>query len=669
MPAERAARGGRWDTLRLAATGWPGAVCLLAASALLGFTSAAGKSATFDEVPHLTAGYAYWAFDDYRLHPENGNLPQRWAALPAFLGGSRFPAREPPDWPGSAVYRLGYRFLYETGNDPASMLRRGRAMVLLLALALGVTVYSWSRELFGAAGAFVSLTLCCFCPHLLAHGSLITSDVAAALFFLLASGAAWRLLHGISPGRLAASALAVSGLLLSKMSGVLIVPMVAVPVLFRLFEDRGLAVTLGGWTRTFRTRSAQLAVLAAAAAVHAVVAWAAIWTLHGFHYTAFRAAVTPTDRFEAGVPNLLGTASLLGRTVQFAEEHHLLPEAYLYGFSFAVDQSQRRPAFLAGERRDRGWIGFFPYAFAVKTSESLFLVLALALWAALKGGERIRGEGPGPPLAARLRAGLHRTAPLWSLLVVYWLFAVRAALNIGHRHLLPTYPALFILAGAAGGWFGARARGVRVVLGLSLSLVAATAIAAWPDYLAYFNRLSGGPARGYRHLVDSSLDWGQDLPGLRAWLDRHAREAEPVYLSYFGSASPDHHGIPGRRLPGFFDFWRRPVLFPLSGGIYCISASMLQLYGAPELEPWGPAQESRYQDLRARFEPLLRAEAEVPYADAAAEQFDRYRLGRLLAALRGREPDDHVGHSILIFRLTDADVRNALAGPPPHEGP
>src|SRR6185369_10959616 len=63
-------------------------------------------------------------------------------------------------------------------------------------------------------------------------------------------------------------------------------------------------------------------------------------------------------------------------------------------------------------------------------------------------------------------------------------------------------------------------------------------IAIRPDYLAYFNELAGGPSEGYRHLADSSLDWGQDLPALKQWLDgeRLQRGDGNVYLSYFGTA-------------------------------------------------------------------------------------------------------------------------------------
>ena len=63
----------------------------------------------------------------------------------------------------------------------------------------------------------------------------------------------------------------------------------------------------------------------------------------------------------------------------------------------------------------------------------------------------------------------------------------------------------------------------------------------YPHYLAYFNWIAGGPVNGYKHLVHSSLDWGQDLPGLKRWLNEHDLDSTgktPVYLAYFGKAKP-----------------------------------------------------------------------------------------------------------------------------------
>ena len=66
---------------------------------------------------------------------------------------------------------------------------------------------------------------------------------------------------------------------------------------------------------------------------------------------------------------------------------------------------------------------------------------------------------------------------------------------------------------------------------------AIVAMAIWPHYLSYFNFLAGGPAGGHRHLIDSNLDWGQDLFELRRWLERNP-QSEPIGLAYYGTVEP-----------------------------------------------------------------------------------------------------------------------------------
>src|SRR5690606_33111237 len=102
------------------------------------------------------------------------------------------------------------------------------------------------------------------------------------------------------------------------------------------------------------------------------------------------------------------------------------------------------------------------------------------------------------------------------LLVVYGGASITSHLNIGHRHLLPLYPVLFIGAGGLGRWLSSRSFLRAGAVGALLLWHAAAAAAIAPHFLAFFNPLGGGPRNGWRHLVDSSLDWGQDLPGLRA---------------------------------------------------------------------------------------------------------------------------------------------------------
>jgi hypothetical protein len=123
-----------------------------------------------------------------------------------------------------------------------------------------------------------------------------------------------------------------------------------------------------------------------------------------------------------------------------------------------------------------------------------------------------------------------------------------------------------------------------VVGALGLWQAAATGL-AYPSYLAYFNELGGGPRQGWRHLVDSSLDWGQDLKGLRLWMARN-RVAE-VKLAYFGTADTRYYGVAGPRLPGYQPPPPSATVYAVApGDVVAVSATLLQgVYTEPEMLP------------------------------------------------------------------------------------
>lgn len=106
-----------------------------------------------------------------------------------------------------------------------------------------------------------------------------------------------------------------------------------------------------------------------------------------------------------------------------------------------------------------------------------------------------------------------------------------------------------------------------------------------PHYLAYFNELAGGPRSGYRILVDSNLDWGQDLPGLAAWMKKNA--VPRIKLLYFGTADPDHYGIACDRLPGYQPPPPSTLVHEVKpGDLVAVSATHLQgVYLEPDLLP------------------------------------------------------------------------------------
>jgi hypothetical protein len=197
-----------------------------------------------------------------------------------------------------------------------------------------------------------------------------------------------------------------------------------------------------------------------------------------------------------------------------------------------------------------------------------------------------------------------------------------------------------------------------------------------PHYLAYFNALAGGPANGYRLLVDSSLDWGQDLSGLRDWLNEHnaGPDRTRVYLSYFGSGQPEYYHVEATWLPFVNGFKIIHPYADLAGGLYCISATTLEEVYSPVRGEFTLAHEQEYQSLRPLI-PVFQAYWQSPATRAEALRtlpaetivrtwlrFDLLRFARLCHYLRARSPDATVGYSILIYRLTDAEIDRVIHG-------
>ena len=632
---------------------------------LLAVTSKLRESTTTDELAHLTAGFAYWELNDYRLQPENGNLPQRWAALPTWLAGARFPKLEDNGyWRTSDAWVVGHQFFYETGEDHFPRLMAGRAMIGLFSVATGLLIFVWSRRFFGVSGAFVALGFYAFCPNFLAHGALVTSDVCLTFFMLASVGAWWRHLHD---GRLRTgilSALVFGLACVAKYSAVLLIPMFALLAVARAFAPSPFSFA----GRTFSTPVGKLGASALSALGHGGAAIAIIWASFGFRYTAFHPGLPDAAHFIQPFESAIAGMGAQGPLVTALAAWRALPEAFLYGYAFVIEMSQQRAAYLDGDYSITGWLRFFPLAFLYKSTPALLVALPLAGFVAMRHRFGLKSVSPSG------RALLYPALPLLVIVAVYGGFSLTSNLNIGHRHLLPVYPVLFIATGALGAWAHARRGVATAIVALLLALQMGSAAWIYPHYLAYFNPLAGGPALGWRHLADSSLDWGQDLPGLKAWISNHVRKDEPVFLGYAGSGEPDYYQLPVRRLMVVNGFHQTQRYIELEPGVYCIGATVLtHVYGQVR-GPWTLELEREYQSLRpmepffARYDrdpegraALLR-DAPAERWEAGWKRFNVLRFARLCHYLRLRTPDANIGHSILIYRLSAEELAAGTAG-------
>lgn len=644
------------------------------------------KSGTADEFAVVTAGLSYWKFNDYRLQPEQGNWSQRVVAIPAAASKVAFPATDQHWWQVSHVWTLSDQLFFGSGGDADALLASARRAMAFVGVLLGLLIFWWARRIFGEPGAWLSLAVFVFSPAMLANSGLATTDVSATFLFVAATWALWRALHRLTIPALATSVLATGGLFLSKYSALVFIPIACSMAVIRMYIGRPLEVAFAARREAAAGRR-MAAWIGGVTLAHVAGVVLMIWASFGFRYSAFNRAVSGQEQFLEPWSAVIDS-SISSRSVQWARERHLLPEAYLYGLRHVLTYSKSRVGFMNGETWSSGkHPAFFPYAALVKTTLPELLLTAIALLVVFSHCRPERSEEPAfeKPIPRFARDDmLYELIPVLLLIAWYWVFALTSSLNIGYRHLLPAIAGGIVLIGAAADPI-VRGAGVgQVVPGTALIV----ALAGWhaveslriaPNFLAYFNPIAGGPSEAYRHLVDSSLDWGQDLPGLKKWLDAEGLQGAnhpPVFVSYFGTSHPRYYGIDAVELPSFPDTWSPRVPPRLSGGVYAVSATMLQsVYIVEAQGRWRPEYERRYRGVLATLREfdntasdpsaraaLLRRATEEQWFNLFHE-YERLRFARLAAYLRTREPVADIGHSILIYRLTDDEVAGALATP------
>ena len=637
---------------------------LLLFTAFRAVTSLRSDSVTFDEPFHLVAGVNAWRNADYRLSPDHPPLGRMWAALPVLFMHYNWPGPDNEAWQDARTAQFAVEWLFEL-NDGQRLVVAGRYMMVVLLLATCLTVYATARTLFGPVAGLLALVLAALSPTLLAHGRLITTDMPITLgtaltlltFSLLLRRAAWP--------RLLAAVLALAATSLAKFSWPLVVPALGVMAVWAVLGRRPIEVPTGQRSaaraaphepmRMLTRRRDRAALVLGVSLFLGLAVWAGIWTGSRWHVTIL-APLTPDadpiaiaqlkrakdvviNDWQIALRNPDGTPRPLAPFLQWVARTRLLPEGYLFGLARTLFLVGQHEAYLMGAYSDTGWRSYFPIAFALKTPLATQLLLAAGIVALVL--RRARSRDPV------LLAGLIVFA------AIYGGYAINGRVNIGHRHLLPLYPVFFVLASACAVWLSHRVG--RWLVGAAFVWLLGAQLWIHPHYLAYFNELSGGPSRGYRFLVDSNIDWGQDLLRLAAYARAHP--AEPIKLAYFGSALPTKY-LNCTALPSFFGFEPSAAL---TAGTYITSVT--QLVGAYDVEVrpdfWSVRARQtfgQFAEIAAQRPPPDETPDRRKQREQIVQEYDALRPKRLIARLRDRQPDDRVGYSMLVYRLTDADV-------------
>ena len=585
-------------------------------------------SANWDEAHHLYDGYLILTRGDYRTNAEVPPLVKTAAALPLL---QLHPALPPPTGTPQTenAFLNGRAFVFGNGGD--RLLFPARMICMLFSLATAALIYAGGRQLFGVLAGSCALLLFVFDPNALAHGTLVSTDMASACFLLASVYAFYRYAARPSWGRVLATGLVAGLALAAKFTGILVAPMLLLLALVEGMRER-------------KPKTAGRLLSAACAAL--ACAWLILWAFYGFRYAPAPAGLelSPTlGGYLASMPHPADGAKLA-----LLARFHLLPEAYIWGLANTKHIEWEYTSYFFGRVHRHGPWQYFPAAFLIKSTLPLLLLLVLA------------------PVAWPRKERGH-TRQLVFLLVpvsLYFVVITSSHFDIGARHMMPVYPFLYILTGAAAAMLLRRGRGWAALAGGLLLWQIVTTVRVAPYYMAYGNEAWGGPLQVRRYLSDANVDWGQQLKTVKAYLDRN--RISDCWFAYFpdGAVEPRDYGVRCRRLPTPSGLWwfNLPMEVPPEiTGTVLISESdldgvesgdgVLNPYeGFRKLEPTAILQDSVYV-YRGSFQvPLASAWVAVRRSAELAGQ------GRLEEALGRAEQAAALAPSSARAQLQLADI-------------
>lgn len=510
-----------------------------------------GNSVTVVEVAHLPAGLAAWQHGNFGVYRVCGPFSKLLYALPAHLAGVQ--VGRPPDEGEDLLTRhewmLGVRFQEQNIDNYWQLYQFTRLLPVTVMLLGGCLIAEWSTRLFGRWPGVVSLCLWCWAPPVLAHASLVTSDMLSAVTVVLAARCFWAFL--IRPGVTAAVVAGVSlGLAAAtKFTLLVLYPCWAFLLIGRILQLYFLESPAPSGRRKPQLHLLVLGTIGMAASI------VVIDGLYFFQGIGFRLSEWTLGR------------SWLFETVRRARDYRAaawlldiplpIPLEFLRGLDFQLwDTDRLQDAYLLGQTLLGGWWYWYAVAFFLKVPLPAITLFVLAV-------ARTRGPlcGDGGGLWAALCVLLPSTQMAMVISAT-----TGTGTNAAFRYLLPSVALLCVWGGRA--CVGPTRRGLALATCL-LAWLAQGAISSAPDQIGWCNELGRIASRSSPAMLGDSLDWGQDLYRLSNWVAKHSESGSTLVCAYgLGSTAP--YGL------------RPPSGLPLSGpreGAAYIAVSADVLFG------------------------------------------------------------------------------------------
>lgn len=496
------------------------------------------QSPSWDEGDHIYAGYMNWKNAEYDLNPEHPPLVKLVATLPLVPLDLKVAPREGRNFKLEA-YLGGRELIFR--NDPKyggkysadSLLLRVHLAAMVFGLILAVVLFIAGREMFGTAAGLIAMALYVFDPSVLANAPYVTTDTAASCSFFATVYLFYRFMKEASLKRAAAVGAVLGLALVSKHSTIVLFPFLTILAVGDL---------AGRWRKNGKLPTMDIRRTAIGLAVIGAIGLFVLWGVYGFRFHMQQYGVNMAPLAEEVQP----LAAPMRWFILFCAHYHLLPESYLYGLVDVQGVGEVWPTYFLGKVYAHGIWYYFPTVLTLKWTVGTMALIALSVWAFVT--RKVR-QG---------REIFYLAVPA----LLYLAIAMAGPLNMGDRHILPTFPFIFTLVGAAAAWLWNRSRRWAYVVAILLAAHAVESVRVFPNYIPFGNVLWGGPSHTHEYFSDAAVDWAQQLKWTKQWLDEH--NVKECSFAYFAAPLllPSDYDIPCKLLPTFDTGWVQEIEVP-----------------------------------------------------------------------------------------------------------
>lgn len=445
------------------------ALCLIVIAFLRVAAAEPVFSVTPDEPMHVAAGLQLLADHRYTIQLQNPPLARVFLAVGPWLAGVHLD-------PNRFAFDQFDDLFHSTGHyiRDLALARAGSVLTLILA---AFAVWRLARRELEPGATVLAILFFTTQPIVLGYAAIANHDTPSVAGLAVAMLAFVRWIERPTPRRAAEVGAAYAFSIGMKFASILYVPVACAAYLaVRLLQKRAKLERLG-------------ANVAAALGAFAV----ALWATYGF---TFGKLVEPHY-----ITDLFGNTPAAAKAVAISQVVPI-PAPHLVTGILELFNTNRggHPAYAFGKFSQHGWWWYFPASVGLKTTLGSLLLVFIGAYVARKRPEFLAMAAAAAAILAS---------------------SLTAHLDVGVRYVLPLYVPFSIAAGIAAFelWRGPRAAKIACVVLLGWHLAVSTA--AHPDYFPYFNELGGRDPS--RYLVDSNLDWGQDILRLRHVIrEKHA---------------------------------------------------------------------------------------------------------------------------------------------------